>query len=135
MKINTFLILVLLSCAGCRGVDRLLGQEPHEKMPDQGNINVDDYYITGTTTVDYQSVYLTVTGREVTVEVLRPNQTNWVTLQQLDSRNAYQIFTIPNEGIHFGDVAEVDSHGNTTFGSGVPTAPKGTQYKIHTVKK
>src|SRR5581483_12238781 len=137
MKISTLLlILTLVSSVGCRGVNRLLGQEPHGDFPDQHNINPDDFYVTGTTTKDHQSVYMTVQNRTITVEVLRTGETNWITLERpdiYDYLDSYQIFTIPHDGVYFGNWAYHNSSGGVTLTS-TPSAPTGTQYRIHTVK-
>lgn len=136
MKLYTLLTLALLSTVGCNGVNRLLGQEPHGSMPSQNNVDVNDYTVSGTTTKDHQSVYMPVTGRTITIEVLTPGASSWVALTRPDKYDAfdeYQIFTIPQEGVYFGDKAEV-INGALYLYSGTPAAPKGTLYRIRNQK-
>lgn len=128
------LLALILPSIGCNGVNRLLGQESKGSMPAQQNIDPNNYYITGTTSKDYQSVYLTIKNRTITVEIIRPGETQWVMLERIDPPyNPYQLFTIPSQGVHFGDRAEKDSKGTLHVYTGTPVASIGTQYRIHSV--
>lgn len=130
---RTLLILAVVALSGCHGLQRLI-DGPTSPMPDQGNINPNDYYVTGTTTKDHQSVYLNVTKRTITVEIYKNGQ--WVKLERpdpYDYYDSYQVFTIPQGGVYFGDLAFTNSTGGITIETGTPSAPTGTQYRIHTV--
>ena len=135
MKISsTLLTLVLFSGVGCRGVDRLLGQDHNEPAP-YTNINPDDYFITGTSKTDHDHIHVTVPGHKlVSVEILRKD--GWYTLQRPDIaddyKDSYQFFTIPSTGIVFGNLAWIDEKGEHYTSD--PSAPIGTQYRLHIVK-
>lgn len=127
----------MLLTVGCNGVKRLVDGPTNQPMPQQDNINVNDYVITGVTTKDHESVYLKITGRTITVEVLRPGDTTWITLERPDTTDyldSFQLFTIPQDGVYFGDWAYHNANGAVVFTS-VPSAPTGTQYRIHSVAK
>lgn len=133
MKLYTFPFLMLLT-VGCNGVKRIMDGPEHQSMPQQNNININDYVLTGVTTKDHESVYLAVQGRTITVQVLRPGDTAWITLERPDTtdyHDSFQLFTIPQDGIHFGDWAY--KVGNTVTFTSLPSAPTGTQYRIHSV--
>lgn len=134
MKLYTLPLLMLLT-VGCNGVKRLVDGPTNQPMPQQNNINVNDYVLTGVTTKDHQSVYLKVQGRTITVQVLRPGETAWITLERPDTTDyldSFQLFTIPQDGVYFGKWAYKDANGATVFTS-QPSAPTGTQYRIHSV--
>lgn len=127
---------ILVSGVGCRGVNRLLGQEAHDNNFDMGNINPDDYFVTGTTAKDHASVYFTLAaGHKVaSVEIQRAD--GWYTLQRpdvYDYLDSYQLFTIPGTGVYFGDLAYKDAAGTVHLTSDA-AAPTGTRYRIHVVK-
>lgn len=128
---------VLLSGVGCKSLQRLPGLESPHETPNPNAINPNDFYVTGTTTKDYQSVYLNISSRTITVEVMRPTENAWRTLERpdvYDYFDSYQLFTIPTQGVHFGKLAYHNSAGGVTFTS-EPAAPTGTQYRIHSIAK
>lgn len=117
MKIKVgMIVLVSLLSIGCRGVNRLLGQEPHDPNFNMNNVNPDDYYVTGETSKINDAVYMSVKGRTITVEVKRPADSDYVTLR--GNYVDYVAFTIPNEGVRFWN----------------DSTPAGSLYRIHTVK-
>lgn len=139
MKISSSLLLLTLAFGfvGCKSLSRLPGLESPHTTPPENPINPNDFYVTGTTVKDYQSVYLNISSHTITVEVLRPNQTAWITLERpdiYDYYDSYQLFTIPTQGVHFGKWAYHNATGGVTFTSD-PSAPTGTQYRIHSVAK
>lgn len=138
MKNKMILVaFVALFSVGCKSLQRLPGLESPHETPNPNAINPNDFYVTGTTTKDYQSVYLNISSRTITVEVMRPNATAWLTLERpdvYDYFDSYQLFTIPTQGVHFGKWAYHNSTGGVTFTS-EPAAPTGTQYRIHSVAK
>ena len=114
-NMRVYALIALLSFTGCNGVDRLIGQQPRGQMPEQNNINPDDYVKTGITSIVDDVVYLGVKGRTISVEILRNGA--WVTLR--GDYVDYIAFVMPDEGVRFWN-------GST---------PAGTQYRIHSVKK
>lgn len=133
---STILSLICLMAVGCNSISRLPGLDGAHETHNADALNPNDSYITGTTNKDYQSIYLVITNRVLTIEVMRPNENQWVELTHVDPPyNPYQLFTIPQEGLHFGDRAEKDSNGNIHFWTGTPAAPIGTKYRIHSVPK
>jgi hypothetical protein len=135
-RLNALLLLLVLSGVGCKSLSRLPGLESPHSTPNPDAINPADFYVTGTTVKDHQSVYVNISSRTITVEVMRPNETAWITLERVDPPyNPYQLFTIPVQGVHFGDRAERDANGSIHLYTGTPSAPIGTQYRIHSVAK
>lgn len=134
MKLTLLIPLLLLS-VGCQSIKRITdGAE--QTSPAQAQINPDDFTMTGVTTKDHDSVYMAVSSHTVTVEVLRPGDTAWIKLERpdrYDYLDSYQLFKIPTEGVYFGNWAYRNADGGVTFTS-TPSAPTGTQYRIHSVK-
>ena len=136
MKNALLILMLLMTGVGCRGVNRLLGQEPHGGDLNENNINPDDYYIMGTAKTDHDDVHYTDAHVKLAnVDVLKNGV--WVTLQRPDIaddyKDSYQAFTIPSTGIFFGDLAWTDAQGEHWTSD--PACPTGTQYRIHLVKK
>lgn len=132
---NTILILLIaLSSVGCESLKRLPGLESPHSTPNTDAPDPNDFYITGTALKDHFSVYTPVTGRAITVEVMQAGA--WVTLQRpdvYDYLDSYQLFTIPTDGVYFGNLAYKDASGTVHLTS-TPSAPTGTAYRIHNVK-
>lgn len=113
MKLYTLSLLMLLT-VGCNGVKRLVDGPEHQPMPQQNNINQNDFYLTGKTAVDNDVVYTNVTGRSITIEVKRPQDADYVTLKagKITEGNAfgYILFVKPSQGIRFwNDVVPANS--------------------------
>lgn len=128
-------LMVAFMFTGCNVVRKVPGFGKDQPNPDFHAVNPNDFVVTGTTTKDHESVYLKVKDHTVTVEVLRPGESTWITLERpdkFDYYDSYQLFQIPQEGVYFGNWAYTNSTGGETFTS-VPSAPKGTQYRIHSV--
>lgn len=138
MKNRMVLIAVVgLFSVGCKSLQRLPGLESPKSTTNTDAPNPNDFTLTGTTTKDHQSVYLTISSRTITVDVLTPGASQWVTLQRpdvFDYLDSYQLFTIPQEGVYFGDLAYKNASGAVVF-TNTPSAPTGTQYRIHSVAK
>lgn len=137
MKIKHVLLLsfVAFSSIGCESLKRLPGLESPKSTTNTDAPNPNDFYVTGTTVKDHQSVYLTISSRTITVAVMQAGQ--WTILQRpdiTDYLDSYQLFTIPQEGVYFGDLAYKDASGSVHFTRN-PSAPTGTQYRIHSVAK
>ena len=126
------ILIASLSVLGCHKIFPQYDRSGNYTNPP---VNTDDVTVTGTTTKDHDSVYVKIKERIVTVDVLLPHTTVWITLTQpdpFDFYDEYQKFQIPQEGVHFGDRAEL-VNGTLTLYTGTPAAPTGTQYKIHSV--
>lgn len=95
-----FLSLICLMAIGCKGVNKLIGQDFHSEMPYQSNVNPNDYYLQGMTTLDNDVVYMTTKERIITVEVKRPSDADFVILVPGIMKD-YVVFTIPSDGIRF----------------------------------
>ncbi len=128
------LIGLAFLCVGCSSIKRLT-EGPQSTPAAQTTVSPNNYWLTGTTTKDYQSVYFTVKGFTVTVEVLRPGEATYSTLDASGwpTYNEYHVFTIPKQGVRFDHLRERFAGGGYAE-TNEPAAPTGTQYKIHVVK-
>lgn len=137
MKNKMILIaFVALFSVGCRGVNRLLGQEPHGDPVDQNNIDPNNYYISGTAKTNHDDIHYTDAHVKLaSVEVFKGGA--WVVLQRPDIANdykdSYQAFSIPSTGVFFGNLAWKDAQGEHFTSD--PACPTGMQYRLHLVAK
>ncbi len=135
MKSNLLFLVLSFSLVGCESLKRITEGTETKAPAAQAVVNIDDYVITGVTIKDYQSVYFDVKGMTITVEVKKPGDIAFTTLDATGwpTYNEYHVFTVPTQGVRFDHLRERFIGGGYAQTSD-PAAPIGTEFKIH-VKK
>lgn len=132
MKISSLLLILILPLIGCQSLKRIT--DGRTTTPPSATNLPSDYYVTGTTANDYDKVIMPVQGRIITVEVKRSDENSYMILKDKTGYEEYAVFTIPRDGVRFTKRVKYFQGGGYTL-SDEPAAPKGTEYRIHSVLK